>query len=364
MQTITVTHPTGSYPLYLGEHVLAETGSRLAALGFKGRCAVVTNETVGPLHAEPLLHSLRQAGFEPTRIDISDGEQHKTLDTVSCLYKEFINSKLDRHSPVIALGGGVLGDTTGFAAASFLRGLPFVQIPTTLLAMVDASVGGKTGVDLPQGKNLVGAFKQPEMVVIDPHLLTTLPLPEFRAGMAEVVKHGVLDPTDGLFEALERSVEQAPAPYAMMPTPLLHNAIMVKVRVVQADPFERGVRATLNLGHTFGHAFERLANFEMRHGEAVAIGTVCAARLAAHTGYCPPAVAGRITRLLRRIGLPTEPPDFPPEEIWAAMFTDKKRQGDTVHFILPRDIGQVEIFTGITKEDVVIALTDSRSPKA
>ena len=353
MPTITVTHPTGSYPIFLDTGALADTGPRLAELGHSGRCAVVTNPTVGQHHARPLLDSLRKAGFEPTRITIPDGEQHKTLATVATLYDDFIAAKLDRRSPVIALGGGVLGDTAGFAAASFLRGVPFVQIPTTLLAMVDAGVGAKTGVDLPQGKNLVGAFKQPEMVVIDPTVLTTLPQPEFTAGMAEVIKHGVLDTTDNLFDALEQSTKETPAPYALLPTPLLRHAVNVKVRVVQEDPFEQGRRATLNLGHTFGHAFERLAKFEMRHGEAIGSGLVCAARLAARLGLCAADTTERITALVAQVGLPTEPPDFPPEEIWAAMFTDKKRVGNTVRFILPRSIGDVDIFSNIEKADVL-----------
>ncbi len=362
MHTITVTHPTGSYPIYLGQNVLNQTGQHLAELGFSGRCTVVTNETVGRHHAEPLLDSLSMAGLDPTRIDIPDGEQFKTLDTVATVYDRLIEAKLDRRSPVIALGGGVLGDTAGFAAASFLRGVPFVQIPTTLLAMVDASVGGKTGVDLPQGKNLVGAFKQPEMVVVDPTVLTTLPAAEFRSGMAEVVKHGIID-APALFSALEVGSRgevtaswQPSESYAL--SEMLHDAINVKVRVVKEDPFEHGRRAVLNLGHTFGHAFERLANFEMRHGEAIAIGTVCAARLATRLGYCAGDTTERIIALLTRLQLPTQVPDHSPNEIWTSMFTDKKRQGNTLRFILPRAIGDVDIFNDVTEADVKTILSN------
>lgn len=354
MQTITVTYPAGSYPIYLGDGTLSQTGPRLAQLGHSGRCAVVTNQTVGQHHAGPVLDSLRAAGFEPTRIDIPDGEQFKTLETVAGLYNRLMAAKLDRRSPVIALGGGVLGDTVGFAAATFLRGLPFAQIPTTLLAMVDASVGGKTGVDLPQGKNLVGAFKQPEMVIIDPQALATLPEAEFRAGMAEVIKHGIIDSPE-LFKQLEvGSMEKNNplTPYSLLSTPLLAEAISVKVRVVQADPFEKGRRAVLNLGHTFAHAFEKLANFDMRHGEAVAMGIACAARLATQLGYCPPATTARIVALLEQYGLPTRPPLFPADEVWAAMGADKKRQGSTIRFILPRDIGDVDIFNNVAAADV------------
>ncbi len=364
MQTITVTHPTGSYPLYLGENALVHTGAWLAQLGYKGRCAVVTNPTVARLHAEALLGSLHAAGFEVVRITIPDGEQHKTLDTVADLYDELILAKLDRRSPVLALGGGVVGDTAGFAAASFLRGVPFVQIPTTLLAMVDASVGGKTGIDLPQGKNLVGAFKQPEMVILDAAVLATLPAAEYRAGMAEVVKHGIIAAPE-LFAQLEirsreyevGSAEKMSASSSrLLPVSLLAEAVMVKVQVVQEDPFEQGRRAVLNLGHTFAHAFERLAQFEMRHGDAVAMGLVCAAQLAVRLGLCAGDTAARITNLLAQIGLPTAPPNFPPEKIWAAMFTDKKRQGNTIRFILPRAIGNVDIFDNIEQADVLAVL--------
>jgi 3-dehydroquinate synthase len=362
MNTITVNYPGGSYPIYLDDGVLAQTGPYLAELGYRGRCAVVTNPTVGGHYAAPLLASLQAAGFEPTRIDLPDGEQFKTLATVADLYNRFIEAKLDRRSPVIALGGGVLGDTAGFAAASFLRGVPLVQIPTTLLAMVDSSVGGKTGVDLPQGKNLVGAFKQPELVLIDPTVLATLPPAEFRAGLAEVIKHGIID-APALFEALEKGgsgagVQGSKGEITYSMAWLLAEAIMVKVRVVQADPFEQGRRAVLNLGHTFGHAFEQLSNYEIRHGEGVAMGLVCAARLAARLGYCSAETSARIGALLQHVGLPAEPPPYPAADVWAAMFTDKKRQGNTLRFILPRAIGEVDIFPNIEAAEVQAILHD------
>lgn len=347
MKSLTVTHPAGSYPIYIATGGLSKTGQHLAELGHQGRCAVVSNKVVARHHAQPLLDGLHQAGFEPIQLEIPDGEQHKTLQTVAGLYDQFIAAKLDRRSPVIALGGGVLGDTVGFAAASYLRGVPFVQIPTTLLSMVDASVGGKTGVDLPQGKNLVGAFKQPEMVMVDPQVLETLPPAEFTAGLAEVVKHGIID-DDQIFSALEKNEFEL--------TWLLRRAIQVKVRVVQADPFEQGRRAVLNLGHTFGHAFEQLSNFEMRHGEGVAMGLVCAARLATHLGHCSGEVTERILGVLDQLHLPIAPPPFPPKDVWAAMATDKKRQGNTIRFILPRAIGDVDIFDDVREAEVLTIL--------
>lgn len=343
MAIINVTHPTGSYPIYLDKGILTHAGQYLAELGYKGRCAVVTNTTVGPLHAETLLTSLREAGFDPTRIDLPDGEQFKTLATIAGLYGKLVAAKLDRRSLVIALGGGVIGDMAGFAAATYLRGVPFVQIPTTLLAMVDSSVGGKTGVDLSEGKNLVGAFKQPELVIIDPDVLATLPDVEFRAGLAETIKNAVIG-APHLFAAIERGQYDL--------TWLVAEAVGVKVRVVQADPFEQGQRAVLNLGHTFGHAFEKLSNFEMRHGEAVARGMACAARLAARLGYCAGDTAEFIIALLAQVGLPFGPLPYPAAEVWAAMSTDKKRQGNTLRFILPRAIGDVAIFDNIAEMDV------------
>ena len=350
MTIINVSHPTGSYPIYLDTGELVQTGRRLAELGYGGRCAVITNETVGPLHAEPLLAGLRESGFEPTRIDLPDGEQFKTLETVNSLYPQLVAAKLDRRSPVIALGGGVIGDMAGFAAASFLRGVPFVQIPTTLLSMVDASVGGKTGVDLPQGKNLVGAFKQPEMVVMDPAVLSTLPEIEYRAGLGEVVKHGIID-SPVLFVALEKGDVEV--------TWMLDEAVRVKVRVVEEDPFEHGRRATLNLGHTFAHAFELLSDFELRHGLAVSIGLACAARLSTRLGHCSGDTTERIISLLDQLDMPYTIPDYPSAEVWATMFTDKKRQGNTIRFIMPRAIGEVDVFNDVTEADVQ-AILDER----
>jgi 3-dehydroquinate synthase len=351
MNTITVTHPAGSYPIHLGDGLLAQAGPLLAVAGFTGRCAVVTNATVGQHHAGPLLVGLREAGFEPTRLDLPDGEQFKILETVAGLYNALIEAKLDRRGLVIALGGGVLGDTAGFAAASYLRGVPLVQIPTTLLAMVDSSVGGKTGVDLPQGKNLVGAFKQPEMVLIDPQVLATLPPAEFKSGLAEVVKHGIID-NPGLFAALEAARGGEFPPIAW----LLTEAIGVKVRVVQQDPYEQGRRAVLNLGHTFGHAFERLSHYEIGHGQAVAMGLACAARLSARLGLCAGSTTERILALLEQLGLPARPPAYNPAEVWAAMATDKKRVGNSLRFILPRALGNVDIFPNIAAETVQAVL--------
>ncbi len=348
METIPVKYPGGEYPVCWGETILPDAGRLLRAAGFGGACAVVTNPVVGGHYAQPVLKSLTDHGFQPALCEIPDGEAHKTLQTVAGLYDQFFAAGLDRKSLVLSLGGGVVGDQAGFAAATYLRGVPFVQIPTSLLAMVDAGVGGKTGVDLPQGKNLVGAFKQPRMVIVDAATLATLPGPEFRSGLAEALKHGIIaDPA--LFEAMQQGALPLPK--------MIAAAIQVKVDIVQADPFERGRRAVLNLGHTFGHAFEKLSGFQLRHGEGVAIGMACAARLAANLGHCAPAVADQIISAIDFLGLPTALPDHEPVAVWQAMGADKKKEAGQLRFILPTAIGQVDIFTDVPQAAVIEVLT-------
>lgn len=336
------------YSVRLGRGLLPRAGALLREAGLAGGAAVVTNPTVMALHGDSLLAGLRAAGFAPAVCQIPDGEAHKTLDTLRDLYGALVAASLDRQGAVLALGGGVVGDVAGLAAATYLRGVPLVQLPTTLLAMVDSSVGGKVGVDLPQGKNLVGAFKQPSLVVADVETLGTLPPAELANGLAEAVKTGIIgDPL--LFRQIE---EHGPAPLPW----IVARAIDVKVAVVQADPYERGVRATLNLGHTFGHALERLSNYALPHGAAVAVGLVASARLAARLGLCDPGLAPRVAAVLRRLGLPTGYGGYDPEQVWQAMGTDKKRQAGRLRFVLPRDLGDVVVSDAVPREDVLAVL--------
>jgi shikimate kinase/3-dehydroquinate synthase len=344
-----VAAPGGDYTILIGEGLLDRLGPLLAALDRWMAIALVSDDTVGPLHADQATASLeRGLGKTPVaRCIMPAGEAHKTLATVETLYNQFLAAGLDRRSLVVALGGGVVGDVAGFAAATYMRGLPLVQVPTTLLSMVDSSVGGKTGVDLPAGKNLVGAFKQPALVAIDPALLASLPAADFRAGLGEVVKAAVIgDPL--LFKRLETG--QLDLAW------LIRQAVAVKVAVVEEDPFEQGRRAVLNLGHTFGHAFEVLSDYQLRHGEAIAIGTIVAARLAVELGRCPADVAQRIVALLAHLGLPTAVPGYDPEAVWTAMTADKKKQGSRLRFVLPLDIGRVEVFDDVPREAVLAAL--------
>ncbi len=353
-----VHYPGGEYPIYVGSGLLARLGGALRAAGVPvGGCvAVVSNPVVAPLYGAQVDQSLREAGFSPFACSVPDGEQHKTLDSVARLYEQFLAGGLDRSGTVLALGGGVTGDVAGFAAASFMRGVRFAQFPTTLLAMVDASVGGKTGVDLPQGKNLVGAFKQPALVLIDPAVLATLPIEELRSGMAEVIKHSVIaDPA--LFDELGAGNIQ----YQIS----ILRALRVKIAIVEQDPFEQGRRAVLNLGHTVGHALEKLSGFELRHGEAVGIGMVAAAHIAAQLGLADPSLAQRIAGTLTAWDLPTRCPLFDVTAIQDAMTHDKKRRGKTLRWALPHAIGKVEIADNVPPQIVQSALSaiGARSPK-
>ena len=317
---------------------------------------IVTNTTLAPIYGERLAASRSNAGLAV----MPDGEQYKTLDTVAQLYADFVAAGLDRSGTVPALGGGVVGDVAGFAAATYMRGVRFIQIPTTLLAMVDSSVGGKVGVDLPQGKNLVGAFKQPETVVIDPHFLHTLPLREWRCGMAEVIKHGLLADEILLqqIEALGKWDDAPPPLNDDQLSDLIARAVQVKVDVVQRDPFEKGERAHLNLGHTFGHAIEQVTHYLVPHGEAVSVGLVAAARLSYARGLCDETLPERVEKILEQVGLPRRMGDLDPEAVYAAMATDKKWQGGKSRFVLLRDVGQPLIVTDVPKAQILAILND------
>jgi 3-dehydroquinate synthase len=300
------------------------------------------------------MDALVAAGFRPFACLVRDGEEHKTLETVRELYEAFLEGDLDRQDVVLALGGGVTGDIAGFAAATFMRGVRFVQVPTTLLAMTDASVGAKTGVDLPRGKNLVGAFKQPELVFIDLAVLGTLSREHLRAGMAEVLKHGIIGDPE-LFQSL--AAQLSCGDLALTPGQLARS-IQVKIDVVEEDPFESGRRAVLNLGHTVGHALELLSGYAMRHGEAVAVGMVAAARIAERMALSDPGLTSQIVETLRAAELPTRCPPFRVGAIWDAMRHDKKRRGRRLRWILPAALGDVRTHDDVPELLVKRVLAD------
>jgi len=326
-----------AYDVVIHSGSLDSLGEMLARGGLGGRVALVADSNVGPLYAGQAQRSLAAAGCTTQVITIPAGEEHKNLDTVAELWRAFLEAGLDRGSAVVALGGGVTGDLAGFAAATFLRGVAWAAVPTSLLAMVDAALGGKTGFDLPQGKNLVGACAPPRLVLADPGLLATLPDAELRCGLAETVKAAIIgDPAlfelcAGGFESCKERLE-----------PLIRQAAAVKVALIEADPYESGPRAALNLGHTAGHAIETVSGYRVGHGEAVAIGMVLEARLAERLGLAERGLAGQIASVLAGLGLPTTLPGLSRPALLQTMQRDKKNASGAVRFALPRGIGRVE----------------------
>jgi len=328
-----------SYPVEIGAGTLASLGRRVAERSGASRAFVVTVPPVGRRYAGRALHSLRGAGLRTTRIDVPDGDATKNLGQVEKLYHALLEAGADRHSVLVALGGGMVGDLTGFTAATFLRGIPFVQVPTTVLAMVDASVGGKTGVNLREGKNLVGAFHQPRLVAIDLDTLASLPVRERAAGFAEVVKKAAIWDAD-LFALLERSAGALMDLDREVLAQVLGRAVEIKASVVSRDEREEGLRRLLNFGHTLAHAIEALQRYRgLLHGEAVAIGMVYAAERSEALGHAPPGTAGRLEALCARFGLPTRPPDFDRSAYLAALRVDKKKQALRIHYVVLEGVG-------------------------
>lgn len=332
---------------------LDRLGWRLRTRGLKGPLALVSDANVAPLYAARVEDSLVESGYAVHQVVIPAGEANKTIQTVQNLWQAFLESSLERSSTVIALGGGVTGDLAGFAAATYLRGVRWINLPTTLLAMADASLGGKTGADLPQGKNLVGAFHPPNLVLADPEVLGTLPSVELRSGLGEVLKQGVInDPA--LFDLASRPhITQDPGRLAE----IVRRAMAVKIQVIEEDPFEKGRRAVLNLGHTIGHALELASGFQLRHGEAVAIGILLEARLAEKCGLAQPGLADRILTALEQVGLPTTiPTDLDRQAVLDSMRLDKKRQDGILRFALPKRIGEVAAGIEVSVQKVLEVL--------
>jgi 3-dehydroquinate synthase len=345
----------GKYAITVASGLLSKIGPSLSELNPARRAAIVTDSHVGPLHAQTVAKSLAEAGIEPVIVTIPAGEDHKNLTELSAVFDLLLGAKIERSTPILALGGGVIGDMAGFVAATILRGVPFVQVPTTLLAMVDASVGGKTGINHPVGKNLIGAFHQPIAVLIDPSVLTTLPPRELRGGLAECIKHDIIRDSDG-FARLERDIHLALKLDLDYLTQLIAHNVAIKARVVEADPFERGERAHLNFGHTFGHAIETVSRYEYSHGECVALGMVAASRMALHLGMLDEKSCRRIVNVIERAQLPTRGLNLPTKDIVDAMIFDKKVHDGKVRFVLPERIGHVVIRDDIPREAVARAV--------
>jgi shikimate kinase / 3-dehydroquinate synthase len=338
----------GEYDVIVQNGGIGELGERLKSRGLQNPI-FVTDHNIAQFHAENISASLNKAGFASKMIPIPAGEAYKNLDTISELWKSFLKNGLDRKSTVIAFGGGVIGDIAGFAASTYMRGINWVGVPTTLLSMVDASLGGKTGFDLPEGKNLIGSFYPPKLVLADPQVLRTLPEAELISGLAEVVKHGMIaDPE--LFDLCSRGSDWVKANLEE----IVKRAMAVKIKIIEEDPYEKGFRAALNLGHTVGHAVELVSKFELRHGEAVAIGMVAEAKYAERIGIAKMSLAQNITDVLSKLGLPTAiPKGMPREEIIRAMRVDKKKNASAIRFALPVEIGQVDLVDVTDLESVL-----------
>ncbi|NOU35426.1 MAG: 3-dehydroquinate synthase [Kiritimatiellaceae bacterium] len=323
-----------SYPIHIGSGNLDSIGAACQDAGLKGRCLIVTDENVAPLYANKVVQSLEKAGFKPALEVLPAGETTKCQTQLMNLYSKAAAHSLDRKCFMVALGGGVIGDLTGFAAASWLRGIRFVQVPTSLLAMVDSSVGGKTGINIPEGKNLVGAFHQPELVLMDLDTLKTLPPRELAAGMAEVVKYGVIWDAE-LFRKLEQG--------SLVDAGLIARCCEIKAEVVRQDEREGGLRGILNFGHTAAHAIENGMGYgAYLHGEAVSIGMVYAARLSAKVKKLSAGDVARIETLLKKLHLPVGVPSLTWKELRAPMAVDKKTVGGIPKFVLADRIGHVE----------------------
>jgi len=360
MKTIQVGLGERAYPIVIQQGILRDVGKELRAGGFAKRYVVVADSNVAALHGEAVLRSLAEAGcVSPKLLTFPAGEASKHLGTVAELASGLARLGVDRKDALIALGGGVTGDITGFLAASYMRGIAFVQIPTTLLAQVDSSVGGKTGVDLPEGKNLVGAFYQPRCVLIDPDVLRSLPEIERLNGLAEVIKYGVIADRD-FFDFLERRRAEILALAPGVIEEVIGRCCAIKAEVVRKDEKESDLRRILNFGHTIGHAVEADSGYQLPHGLAVSIGMAAVARLATNSGLCRPEERDRLIALLSAYGLPTEiPPGADPARLRGYIQSDKKTVGGRPFFVLPQGIGRVVISAEVTDGEIDRVVTPS-----
>ncbi len=343
MRTLRIDLADRSYDILIGRNLLARAGEFIPESTPARRAVIVSNPAVHKLYGAVVATGLETHGLQTHTVEIPEGETHKTLKSAELLYDRLVEERCDRRTLLVALGGGVIGDLTGFVAATYQRGVPYIQIPTTLLSQVDSSVGGKTAVNHPRGKNLIGAFYQPRAVVIDIDCLKSLPPEEFRAGLAEIIKYGVIaDPE--LFAYLETHTEKILKQDAACLEHIIETSCAIKAGVVERDETESNYRMILNFGHTIGHAIEALTSYsQYKHGEAIAIGMVYAAKLSRQMGKCSEEVVQRIRTLVNRFGLPHRLPEFSPQDYIESMHLDKKARDNQIKFILARDIGSVEI---------------------
>ena len=348
-----------SYPISIGTGILEKAGNLVACCCPSGHAVVVTDENVEQPHAMIVAKNLQESGLQTDLVVLPSGEATKSIEMADRLWQKFLAQEVNRKSIVVAVGGGVIGDLAGFVAATYARGLRFLQIPTTLLAQVDSSVGGKVGINLPDAKNMVGAFWQPAGVLIDTGTLDTLPEREYRSGLAEVIKYGVILDEE-FFEYLEQSAEDIQQRKPSVLIDIVERSCQLKAKVVAEDERdETGLRAVLNYGHTFAHALETVTGYrELLHGEAVAIGMLCASRLAERLGRIDSCITQRQTELFAKLGLPIAVPPVDRANLLKVFRSDKKAAADNLRFIVPLRIGHVEMVEQVDPQDALWALGD------
>ncbi len=357
MKTVQVNLDTYSYPVVIEKGILSQVGKLTSEILKPGKAVVVTDTTVEPLYAKIVLDSLSKTNFDVKLVSIEPGEEKKSITVAEQLYESLFDHIVDRKSTIFALGGGVIGDLTGFVAATFMRGVPFVQIPTTLLSQVDSSVGGKVAVNHPRGKNMIGCFYQPKAVFIDTDTLKTLPKEEMVAGMVEVIKYGMIRDAD-FFLYLEKQLPQILQLDDTALGEIVYNSCRNKAEIVEIDEKEEGIRAILNYGHTIGHALETLTSYKTyRHGEAVAIGMIYATKIALRMDLTDETVLGRQEALLKRLGLSLDYGRLNPHDIVKILYQDKKTVGGKLRFVLPTGVGTVIISDKADDTTILNSLT-------
>src|SRR6267142_2659460 len=358
MTDIPVNLGSRAYRILVAIGALGTVGAELAKLRVGRKAVLITDPAIDRLHGEPVARSLSGAGFDLIRLSVPEGEQAKVLETARELWDRLLDEGCDRSSTVVALGGGAVGDLAGFVAATYMRGMNFVQVPTTLLAQVDASIGGKTAIDHPRGKNMIGAFHQPRAVIVDPAVLTTLSDREFRSGLAEVIKHGIVLDAD-YFRDLESNVPSLLTRDLAILERIVVGSCRLKARVVEHDEHDAELRWVLNYGHTIGHALEAATGFRRWvHGEAVSLGVVAESRLAERLGICSPATANRQLRLLAAVGLPVTGLQSEPASVIDALSRDKKTRDGRTSFVLAPEIGSFRIVPDVPSDAILEILKE------
>lgn len=342
MRKIKVRLGSNSYEIHIGSGILMHTGHQLKENGFAGKLIIITNPIVKRLYGDTLKQNLTQGGFSVTILQVPDGEKQKSLDTAGRLYYELSNFYAERTTPILALGGGVIGDLTGFVAATYLRGVPLIQIPTTLLAQVDSSIGGKVAVNHNQLKNKIGAFYQPRLVISDISTLSTLPQKELTNGLAEVIKYAVIGDNE-FFTYLERNLDGIKSLDERLLEEIVYRSAKIKAEIVEKDEKDLGLRNILNYGHTIGHAIESASDFRVEHGKAVALGMLAAGRISNKLGLLDKNELIRLKGIIQRADLTTELPNLEVEKIIQAIKHDKKILRGKIRFILPKALGSVFI---------------------